>query len=95
MDRQQCESSAERFEAYLNDISSVIGHAARIGPLKDYCSGLLLPVNRKSVEPMAAVTAPERVAAQHQSLLHFVGAGGWSERKQPAPVMYMRAGPLS
>ena len=36
---------------------------------------------RKSVEPMAAVTAPERTAAQHQSLLHFVGSGGWSDEK--------------
>ncbi len=86
MDRQKCDSSAERFEAYLNEISSVIGHAARIGPLKDYCSGLLLPVERKSVESMAAVTAPERVAAQHQSLLHFVGAGGWSDDRVLAKV---------
>ena len=35
---------------------------------------------------MAAVTAPERVAAQHQSLLHFVGAGGWSDDKVLAKV---------
>ena len=28
----------------------------------------------ENVEPMAAITAPERTAAQHQSLLHFVGA---------------------
>ena len=41
--------------------------------MRDYCLGLLVPGERKSVEPMAAVTAPARVAAQHQSLLHFVG----------------------
>ena len=52
---------------------SVIGHADRAGPLRDYCMGLMMPCERKSVEPMAAVTAPERTAAQHQSLLHFVG----------------------
>ena len=51
----------------------MIGHADRVGPLRDYCLGLLMPGERKSVEPMAAVTAPARVAAQHQSLLHFVG----------------------
>jgi SRSO17 transposase len=51
---------------------SVIGHADRAGPLRDYCVGLMLPCERKSVEPMAAMTAPERTAAQHQSLLHFV-----------------------
>jgi SRSO17 transposase len=39
----------------------------------------MMPCERKSVEPLAAVTAPARVAAQHQSLLHFVGAGGWSD----------------
>ena len=51
----------------------MIGHADRVGPLRDYCTGLLLPGERKSVEPMAAQTAPARTAAQHQSLLHFVG----------------------
>ena len=41
----------------------------------------MLPCERKSVEPMAAVTAPARTAAQHQSLLHFVGEGGWSDER--------------
>jgi DDE superfamily endonuclease len=47
----------------------------RAGPLRDYCIGLMMPCERKSVEPIAAVTARERTAAQHQSLLHFVGPG--------------------
>jgi len=38
------------------------------------------------VEPMAAITAPERTAAQHQSLLHFVGEGKWSDEKVLAKV---------
>jgi hypothetical protein len=46
----------------------------------------MLPCERKSVEPMAAVTAPSRTAAQHQSLLHFVGQGGWSDVKVLAKV---------
>jgi len=62
-----------RFEAYLSDLTSVFGHADQIEPLLDYCRGLLLPGERKSVEPMAALVAPERVSAKHQSLLHFVG----------------------
>src|SRR4051794_39718376 len=45
-----------------------------------------MPGDRKSVEPMAAVTAPQRTAAQHQSLLHFVGEGGWSDEKVLAKV---------
>jgi SRSO17 transposase len=39
----------------------------------------LLPGERKSVEPLAAVTAPGRVSAKHQSLLHFVGQAPWSD----------------
>ncbi|MGC8534961.1 MAG: IS701 family transposase, partial [Rhizomicrobium sp.] len=72
-------SSESRFSAYVEGLVSVLGHADRAGPLRDYCTGLLLPVERKSVEPMAAVTAPQRTAAQHQSLLHFVGEGRWSD----------------
>jgi SRSO17 transposase len=41
---------------------SVIGHADRVKPLRDYCLGLMMPCERKSVEPVAAVTAPERTA---------------------------------
>src|SRR6478752_1472628 len=62
--------SEARFAAYVESLASVIGHKDRIGPLRDYCTGLMLPCERKSVEPMAAVTAPSRTAAQHQSLLH-------------------------
>src|SRR4030088_2675958 len=34
---------------------------------------------RNSIQSMAAITAPGRTAAQHQSLLHFVGQGAWSD----------------
>jgi len=64
----------------------VIGHRGRAQPLRDYCTGLMLPCERKSVEPIAAVTAPARVAAQHQSLLHFIGEGGWSDERVLAKV---------
>jgi SRSO17 transposase len=67
----------------------VIGHADREGPLRDYCTGLILPGERKSVEPMAAITAPERVSAQHQSLLHFIGQGGWSDENVMGKVREM------
>ncbi len=64
----------------------MIGHADRARPLWDYCVGLVMPGERKSVEPIAAVTAPERVAAQHQSLLHFVNQAPWSDEKMLAQV---------
>ncbi len=70
---------AGRFAAYLADLASVLGDARRYAAMVSYCTGLLLPSERKSVEPMAAVTAPTRTAAQHQSLLHFVGQGDWSD----------------
>src|SRR5438874_6752897 len=76
---QAAEDTESRFGAYVEGLTSVIGHADREGPLRDYCTGLVMPCERKSVEPMAAITAPERTAAQHQSLLHFVGQGGWSD----------------
>src|SRR3954449_2552091 len=66
------EDRQERFVAYVEALAEVIGHADRAEPLRDYCRGLLLPGDRKSVEPIAAVTAPARVSAKHQSLLHFV-----------------------
>jgi SRSO17 transposase len=70
---------AGRFAAYLADLASVLGDARRCAAMISYCTGLLLPSERKSVEPMAALTAPTRTAAQHQSLLHFVGQGEWSD----------------
>ena len=75
-----------RFSAYVEGLASVIGHKDREQPLRDYCAGLMLQGERKSVEPIAAVTAPARVAAQHQSLLHFVGEGRWSDERVLAKV---------
>src|SRR5258707_6111563 len=75
-----------RFSAYVEELTSVIGHADRAKPLRDYCLGLMMPCERKSVEPMAAITAPERTAAQHQSLLHFIGEGRLSDEEGLAKV---------
>jgi len=79
MDLLASEASRVRFEAYIDDLVSVIGHADRVVPLHDYCTGLLLPGERKSVEPMAALTDPARTAPKHQSLLHFVANAPWSD----------------
>ena len=79
MDLRAADDSESRFSRYVEGLVSVVGHADRAGPLRDYCLGLMMPCERKSVEPMAAVTAPGRTAAQHQSLLHFVGNATWSD----------------
>jgi SRSO17 transposase len=47
--------------------------------LKLYCTGLLLPGERKSVEPMAARLAPDNVRRMHQSLHHVVADAAWSD----------------
>jgi SRSO17 transposase len=88
MDIQE-QVAEDRFSAYVEGLAEVIGHADRVKPLRDYCTGLLMPCERKSVEPMAAVTAPERTAAQHQSLLHFVGEGRWSDEEVLSRVREM------
>ena len=94
------ESSEARFGVYVAALTGVIGHADRATPLRDYCTGLLMPAARKSVEPMAAITAPARVAAQHQSLLHFVGQAPWSDTAVLTKVRDLvlpaieRAGPI-
>src|SRR5260221_13703016 len=75
-----------RFEAYADGLASVLGGAVRAAGLKDYCTGLMLPLERKSVEPLAAATSPARVSAQHQSLMHFVSVSPWSDEKLLAKV---------
>jgi len=76
---RRSDDSAERFSAYLDEIAGVMGHAARVAPMRDYCSGLLLECDRKSAEPIAAATAPGSTSAKHQSLLHFLAKGEWSD----------------
>jgi SRSO17 transposase len=68
-----------RFAAYVEAITMTLGHADRAAPFRSYCAGLLLPGDRKSVEPMAARVQPERVRAAHQSLHHFVAKADWSD----------------
>ena len=57
----------------------MLGHADRHEPLRLYTTGLLLPGERKSVEPMAARVDPRRVRSRHQSLHHFVADADWDD----------------
>jgi SRSO17 transposase len=90
----------ERFAAYLDAIAAVVGHSRRAAAARAYCTGLLLPGERKSIEPMAARLAPERVQAAHQSLHHVVAQAEWDDaallravREQALPVIE-RHGPV-
>ena len=68
-----------RLAAYLDSLARAARHADRSEPLKAYCRGLLLPIERKSVEPMAARLAPDQVRRSHQSLHHLVADSPWSD----------------
>src|ERR1035441_7852329 len=91
----------QRLAAYLDSLAEAAGHADRSAPLKSYCTGLLLPGERKSIEPMAARLAPENVRRMHQSLHHVVTVSPWSDedlldwvRNYVLPVMEGR-GPIT
>ena len=90
----------ERFAAYLDAIAAVVGHSRRAAAARAYCTGLLLPGERKSIEPMAARLAPERVQATHQALHHVVAQAEWDDasllravREQVLPAIE-RHGPV-
>ena len=90
----------KRFAAYMQGLADAAGHADRHLPLKNYCTGLLLPGDRKSVEPMAARLAPDDVRRMHQSLHHLVADAPWDDeamleqvRQQVFPAM-RRSGPI-
>jgi len=70
----------ERFESYLDRLAEAVGHADRRWPLEAYLMGLLLPGERKSVEPMAAQIAPRQVSRAHQSMHHFVANAPWDDQ---------------
>src|SRR3989454_10718140 len=72
-------TQAKRFAAYLDRLAQAAEHADRATPLKSYCTGLLLPGERKSVEPMAARLYPDNVRQAHQSMHHIVADAAWSD----------------
>lgn len=74
-------SASERFEQYMEHLAAGLGHADRHAGLKGYCTGLMLPLTRKSVEPMAAGVDPLRASARHQALHHFVAKADWSDEE--------------
>ena len=75
-----------RFAAYIEGLANAAGHADRHTPLKNYCKGLLLAGERKSIEPMAARLAPNDVRRMHQSLHHLVADAPWNDEKMLAEV---------
>jgi hypothetical protein len=73
------DSAEIRFERYVEEIAVIVDHADRRKPLEAYLTGLLLPGERKSVKPMAALIEPSHVLARHQSMHHFVANADWDD----------------
>jgi SRSO17 transposase len=71
------EIAEQDFIAYVERLAAAVRHADRQGPLRAYMEGLLLPGDRKSVEPMAARVDPWNAGARHQSMHHFVAKAPW------------------
>ncbi len=69
----------ERFDRFLDHVAEGLGHSDRNAGLRGYCTGLMLPLSRKSVEPMAARVDPMHASARHQALHHFVAQAEWSD----------------
>jgi SRSO17 transposase len=79
-------SIESRFEAYCQPILAALLHADRHQPAEWYLKGLMLPGERKSVEPMAARVCPENVRSAHQSMHHLVADADWEDRAVLAAV---------
>ena len=90
----------KRFAAYMEGLAQAAEHMDRHTPLKNYCMGLLLPGERKSIEPMAARLDPANVQPMRQCLHHLVAKASWSDeamleqvRRQVLPDM-QKNGPV-
>src|ERR671911_609563 len=70
---------AQRFHAYVERLTTALGHRDRHGPLRDSVTGLCLPGDRKSIEPMAARVDPRHLPARHQSMHHFIANAAWDD----------------
>ena len=88
------------FEEYLDALGEVMNHERRLLPLTSYCTGLLLPLDSKTMEAMAATLAPQRTLALHHRLQNFITDAPWSDaavlaavRAQVLPAM-LKQGPV-
>lgn len=84
----------------MEGLAQAAEHLDRHAPLKNYCMGLLLPGERKSIEPMAARLDPANVQPMRQCLHHLVAKAPWSDeamleqvRRQVLPAM-QKQGPV-
>ena len=63
----------------MDALADTLAHEARIASLNGYCTGLLLPLERKTMEMMAAHLAPERTLAMQHRLQNFITDAPWDD----------------
>jgi SRSO17 transposase len=68
-----------RFQEYVEDLGAVVGNDARRRGLSDDMTGLLLPGERKSMEPIAERLESGNVSRRHQAIQHFVSEASWKD----------------
>ena len=71
----------QRLDEFIERLAGGLGRSNRVDQFSAYLTGLLSDGDRKSVEPMAARTAPGHLSSEHQSLLHFVSDAAWSDER--------------
>jgi SRSO17 transposase len=72
-------AKVSQLEKYMEYVCQALGHADRHTGFVDYGRALMLPIERKSVEPLAAYVDPWNTRAKHQSLHHLVAKSDWSD----------------
>src|SRR3989442_10304293 len=70
----------DKFKRYMKYLCEPLVNGDRHSGFSDYSRGLMLLIERKSVEPLAAHTDLWRVSAKHQSLHHLVSKSQWSDQ---------------
>ena len=68
--------SIERFKAFMVPLAAPLGRSERRVAAASYVSGLLMPGQRKSIEPMAA-----RLGVDAQRLQQFIADSPWDEEQ--------------
>jgi SRSO17 transposase len=96
--REFTQQDEQEFEEYRDALGEVMNHERRLLPLTSYCTGLLLPLDSKTMEAMAATLAPQRTLALHHRLQNFITDAPWSDaavlaavRAQVLPAMLKHA----
>jgi SRSO17 transposase len=71
--------SPDVIEEFLDEAQFELRHEAQRRSFAWYLTGLLGPLERKSVEPIAGLVDPEHIKKTQGTLLHFLAYGTWKD----------------